>query len=1635
MPVGHDSVVGTNECTAIYNNYELCRPNYVFHSLTYCICFFSPLFRTFYFLYFIFSSLALSLSSSFLHFSMRNGFSCLIIFLSLLVLPLGSLASCDVQVTMTDSFGDGNWGSGSVAGNAFAPGNFGTGYASPVFLASAPPFTVEYQSDFWPYETKVTTLVNGVPACVDVQLTTNSVSEMVCDFTAYCNSGNGTCSIALALGSEISNNSAVATLFSVNASGVPLEIGHQGPVLPIQPVVIGPWNVTTTPNYWLNVTHTGNLWYAVLFDGRAIPNYCKGRSTAGRITCDLSLICGSDLSARRTCGNAWVDPGEECDSGGLPGCSDECQVGRPIFACSLTHPLYSISLCTPFCGNGVSEPNVGEYCDDGNVVDGDGCSSQCTSEPGAVCHINSTTRGSVCSFTCGNGVLDAYETCDDGNSLGGDGCSPTCEIERGFECSPLGKNCSSACGDGQISSVETCDTGSDSYEGSGCLDNCTVATNYICTGEPSACVKRPMWTEDDYLRRPRQGTVHDGHRGDVIQDFTWRGPTLWTHSVLDLFPDISSSNKLVRSGAVHVGDVLIYEFGLIDVPSWYGNTVSARFAIVTLDASSGHRLWSHQAGTRERYSVYSPPLSAPSVGADGTVYLAARDGTLTALDVETGNILWNVTVSFNDGSSNAIVPKALVVDDLVMVATNRRLVAYSMAGLLEWRSNEMTSGDIIVAPVILMRGKVAVASGSDIVFVSTRTGDTIEIFRATTGFGAVYNFIRTGHGFLASYLARIVRFDHNDAVLSTTSSPSGNQFYSSSGATYFPQKIRLLSPDGSDLLFSIANVVFSSSFQVIRLVDGVELWSLQVDGEPIIHESGHVLACHATCRLYDINSGRLIKVFTTNGHVSGPLSVSGEGVIYFSPNLQGSDISAGLFATPLRLQPQVVPLASTGSMIAVLGIPPTLISAANWTCVSLGAFVEPARVTPSSIHCTVPSPRDARAVSIPISIRSHANSGSQSSYHGHEYSFSVPVVGLAPEIENVDIGRDAAVVIRGYHIGRGAQCFVSRHPVMASDIASHGVFNVPGLIRISTKSESAPLSYKAKEVSRLECSFHASPYHAHDLVGGGPLFFCVANDAFSIGCFSDALILNLESVGVPSAVRDFSAFSSKTIPHGRSWSDSVCWSRLSPGAQSIWRKGNNPTMITSTRDGRVIAGATGSIACFDCSGKRLWQQRFDTALTNLDRITIDENPGTTEEIILTEIRVDTNASHGHSQALAYSPIGDLLWNFSTTLPFSQGLLATGSWPDMIVGNGVVVTTVPFNDSTLSQQTSVNATVLSQQGAVLSQRTYRNMTLAATPVVFGDSILFATERTPGQLNISAVSFTLSDRWWSVLPQTDEGSTNTGSVVSIVIDHNRGRLFVALQFTIYAIEGSSGDVLWSTVLSSAIASAGLVGDRLVVTSQGLIRIMEPKWGTNSTLFSMSIQVAGSANPLVGLGEDSIVIATGARELDLYDANGSLLRSYIASNDDVSVVFSSQPTILSDGTIVAVDSRGNYHAVSPHPAPFYRVHLDQSIPEAQRPGVRFSTQPMVVLLSEGDFSDHSPLPQGLAVRVTVTSCAGPACAVAPGDLSGEVATSSSSPVVSFTDLSLQGGFGNTYTITFTAVTTDRCAILADDPFSSVF
>ena len=109
------------------------------------------------------------------------------------------------------------------------------------------------------------------------------------------------------------------------------------------------------------------------------------------------------------------------------------------------------------CGDSITDPSLGEMCDDGNAVSYDGCSALCQTE---MMSCASNSSGLTTIALCGDGTPGAGDECDDSNATNGDGCSDSCLIEM----SPV----VAVCGDGiaQVWNGEQCDGGS------GCSATC-----------------------------------------------------------------------------------------------------------------------------------------------------------------------------------------------------------------------------------------------------------------------------------------------------------------------------------------------------------------------------------------------------------------------------------------------------------------------------------------------------------------------------------------------------------------------------------------------------------------------------------------------------------------------------------------------------------------------------------------------------------------------------------------------------------------------------------------------------------------------------------------------------------------------------------------------------------------------------------------------------------------------------------------------------------------------------------------------------------------------------------------------------------------------------------------------------------
>lgn len=126
-------------------------------------------------------------------------------------------------------------------------------------------------------------------------------------------------------------------------------------------------------------------------------------------TCSGDLVCTTDVCRKRSCGNAQMEAGEECDDGNqsnTDSCRNDCKAA--------------------VCGDKFVHTGV-ELCDDGNAVNTDTCTMACKPP------------------TCGDGFMQDKEECDDGNSVDADACTTACKLPK--------------CGDGFVQAGEGCDDG------------------------------------------------------------------------------------------------------------------------------------------------------------------------------------------------------------------------------------------------------------------------------------------------------------------------------------------------------------------------------------------------------------------------------------------------------------------------------------------------------------------------------------------------------------------------------------------------------------------------------------------------------------------------------------------------------------------------------------------------------------------------------------------------------------------------------------------------------------------------------------------------------------------------------------------------------------------------------------------------------------------------------------------------------------------------------------------------------------------------------------------------------------------------------------------------------------------------
>jgi cysteine-rich repeat protein len=217
------------------------------------------------------------------------------------------------------------------------------------------------------------------------------------------------------------------------------------------------------------VIEAGEQCEGIDFNGLSCEDYGYSNGGLECVNCQIVLHCFNNGGGGNACGNNILEAGEQCDDGNIKngdGCSSGCRTEYQE------------------CGNGIIEIN--EECDDGNTETGDGCTPKCvierpapvcgngSKETGEECDDGNLTNGDGCSAACkteipppvcGNGKKETGEDCDDGNLTNGDGCSASCGFEFGF---PI-----PVCGNGIKEMNEDCDDGN-LTNGDGCSASCAI---------------------------------------------------------------------------------------------------------------------------------------------------------------------------------------------------------------------------------------------------------------------------------------------------------------------------------------------------------------------------------------------------------------------------------------------------------------------------------------------------------------------------------------------------------------------------------------------------------------------------------------------------------------------------------------------------------------------------------------------------------------------------------------------------------------------------------------------------------------------------------------------------------------------------------------------------------------------------------------------------------------------------------------------------------------------------------------------------------------------------------------------------------------------------------------------------------
>ena len=217
---------------------------------------------------------------------------------------------------------------------------------------------------------------------------------------------------------------------------------------------------------------------------------CTDGSSSTKDTCNDTWGDGKKYNSSSTfCDDGDTDDGDGCSSTWVIEAGWKCTGGSSS----------TKDTCTEIWGDGMRFNTNSTYWDDGNTKNGDGCNSSWTIETGWICTGGNSSTKDTCTEKWGDGIRFNTKSTywDDGNTIDGDGCSSVWSVEVGWGWiggTSLTTDKCEYCGDGKrIYSYQNYWDDGNAINNDGCSSVWHVENGWTWAG--GSQTSKDIWTE------------------------------------------------------------------------------------------------------------------------------------------------------------------------------------------------------------------------------------------------------------------------------------------------------------------------------------------------------------------------------------------------------------------------------------------------------------------------------------------------------------------------------------------------------------------------------------------------------------------------------------------------------------------------------------------------------------------------------------------------------------------------------------------------------------------------------------------------------------------------------------------------------------------------------------------------------------------------------------------------------------------------------------------------------------------------------------------------------------------------------------------------------------------------------------